>query len=80
MQNATDTNEWIDWIEEAVSREYYKFYECKHFSNIQTIGTGGFGKVYRARWKNSEQYLALKSFFNHDNITVKEIVHKVYTN
>jgi len=64
-------------IEEAIEKYCLKLYEYKHFSNIQKIGTGGFGKVYRANWKNSEQYLALKSFFNIDNITAKEIVHEV---
>jgi hypothetical protein len=77
MQDSENTNEWINWIEEAVSKEYYKFYERNHFSNIQKIGTGRFGKVYRANWKNSEQYLALKSFFNLNHVTAKEVVHEV---
>uniref|UniRef100_U9SYJ2 Protein kinase domain-containing protein n=1 Tax=Rhizophagus irregularis (strain DAOM 181602 / DAOM 197198 / MUCL 43194) TaxID=747089 RepID=U9SYJ2_RHIID len=76
MQNTKYTNEWTNWIEEAISKEYYGFYEQKHFNNIQKIGAGGFAKVYRAKWKNSDQYLALKSFFNIDNITAREIVHE----
>ncbi|CAB4442931.1 unnamed protein product [Rhizophagus irregularis] len=76
MQNAKNTNEWINWIEEAVSKEYYRLYEHENFSNIQKIGTGGFGKVYRASWKNS-QYFALKTFFNLDDVTAKEIVHEL---
>ncbi|CAB4388506.1 unnamed protein product [Rhizophagus irregularis] len=77
MQSKKNENEWINWIEEAISKGYYKFYDYKHFSNVQKIGTGGFGKVYRASWKNSEQYLALKSFFNIDNVTAKAIVHEL---
>src|SRR2546429_325116 len=73
----TDTNEWIKWIEEAVSNGYTKYYEYEHFSNIQVIGSGAFGKVFRANWKNNEQYLALKYFFNLNNSAVKEIVHEV---
>ena len=76
MQNTKNTNEWVNWIEESISKEYYRLYEQKHFSNIQKVGTGGFGKVYRASWKNS-QYFALKSFFNLDDVTAKEIVHEV---
>ncbi|CAB4442853.1 unnamed protein product [Rhizophagus irregularis] len=76
MQNAKNTNEWINWIEEAVSKEYYRLYEHENFSDIQKIGTGGFGKVYRASWKNS-QYFALKTFFNLDDVTAKEIVHEL---
>ncbi|CAB4376193.1 unnamed protein product [Rhizophagus irregularis] len=76
MQTAKNTNEWINWIEEAVSKEYYRLYEHENFSDIQKIGTGGFGKVYRASWKNS-QYFALKTFFNIDDVTAKEIVHEI---
>ncbi|CAB4477970.1 unnamed protein product [Rhizophagus irregularis] len=77
IQNTENTNEWINWIEEAIVKEYFKCYEYKHFSNIQEVGSGAFGKVYRANWKNSEQYIALKSFFNLNNVTVKEIVHEL---
>ncbi|GBB89412.1 hypothetical protein RclHR1_01610003 [Rhizophagus clarus] len=76
-QDVEYTNEWVKWIEEAVDREYLKFYEYNQFNNIQHIGTGGFGKVYRANWKNSEKQFALKSFFSLDNITVKEIVREL---
>ncbi|EXX77178.1 uncharacterized protein OCT59_007092 [Rhizophagus irregularis] len=76
MQDTKNTNEWVNWIEESISKEYYIFYEQKHFSNIQKVGTGGFGKVYRASWKNSK-YFALKSFFNFDDVTAKEIVHEL---
>ena len=74
MQNA---NEWTKWIEEAISKEYFRYYEHKHFSNIQKIGSGGFGKVYRAIWKNNS-YFALKSLSKlDDDTTVKEIVREV---
>ena len=74
---AENSNEWINWIEEAISKNHIKYYEYEHFSNIQEIGCGAFGKVYRANWKNSHRYLALKSFFNLNGITVKEIVKEV---
>ena len=78
MRDAKNTNEWMNWIEEAISKEYFRYYEHKHFSNIQNIGTGGFGKVYRANWKSSEQYLAFKSFANFNNAAaLKEIVREV---
>jgi hypothetical protein len=78
MSDNTETK-WINWIDEAISKKHVKYYEYTHFHNIQEIGKGCFGKVYRVNWKNSEQYLALKSFFNLDNATVKEIVHEVIT-
>jgi len=71
-----DTNN-INWIEEAIAKNYFKYYEYDQFSNIKEIGSGSFGKVYRATWKNSHKDLALKSFFNLNNITVKEIVNEV---
>ncbi|RGB36750.1 kinase-like domain-containing protein [Rhizophagus diaphanus] len=77
MANTENTNEWTNWIEEAIVKEYFKCYEYRHFSNIQEIGSGAFGKVYRANWKKSEQCIALKSFFNLNNVTVKEIVHEL---
>ena len=76
MQN-NENNEWIKWIEEALAKEYFKYYEYGNFKNIQEIGSGAFGKVFRANWKNSEHYLALKSFFDLNNIIAKEIVNEV---
>jgi hypothetical protein len=77
MQNNENINEWINWIEEALAKEYLKYYEFGNFKNIQEIGSGAFGKVFRANWKNFDHYLALKSFYNLNNITLKEIVHEV---
>ncbi|CAB4380925.1 unnamed protein product [Rhizophagus irregularis] len=77
MQDIKNTNEWTNWIEEAIIKEHLKFYEYNQFSNFQQIGVGGFGKVYSANWKNLERPLALKSFFNLDNNTIKEIVREL---
>src|SRR5437762_1922151 len=77
MQNNESVNEWINWIEEAIDKKHIKYYEYENFKNIQEIGSGAFGKVFRANWKNFENYLALKSFFNLNNVTVKEIVNEV---
>ena len=74
-----NSDKWTDWIEEAIAKNYFKYYEYNHFSNIQEIGSGSFGKVYRVNWKSSHKYLALKSFFNLNNTTIKEIVYEVIT-
>ena len=68
-----NSNEWINWIEEAIKNNYFKYYEYNHFSNIQVVGSGGFGKVYRANWKNSRNYMALKSFINFNNTRLKKL-------
>uniref|UniRef100_U9SUR3 Protein kinase domain-containing protein n=1 Tax=Rhizophagus irregularis (strain DAOM 181602 / DAOM 197198 / MUCL 43194) TaxID=747089 RepID=U9SUR3_RHIID len=71
------SNEWINCIEEYISKnKNIKYYEYYHFHNIEKINNDNFGKVYRANWKNSEQYFVLKSL-NIDNITVKEIIHEL---
>ncbi|EXX72462.1 hypothetical protein RirG_069140 [Rhizophagus irregularis DAOM 197198w] len=71
-----NSNEWINWIEESITKKKIKYYDYKHFNHIQEIGFGSFGKVYRANWKNSHSYLTLKSFFDF-NIISKEIVNEV---
>lgn len=83
MQSPDNNNE-SDWIEVAIAKEYLRYYEYKNFRDVQKIGSGGFGKVYRARWKNTEQYFALKSFVNSNSenteeneITIEEIVSEV---
>jgi hypothetical protein len=71
------SNEINDWIKEAISKKLIKYYEYEHFHNIKEIGFGNFGKVYRTNWKNSNGYLALKSFFILNDAIVREIVNEV---
>ncbi|UZO03508.1 uncharacterized protein OCT59_023915 [Rhizophagus irregularis] len=72
-----NSNDWIKWIEDSISRKLIKYYEFEQFCNIQEIGFGGFGKVYRANWKNYYKYCALKSFYNFNDATVKAIVREI---
>ncbi|CAB4385552.1 unnamed protein product [Rhizophagus irregularis] len=55
------TTKWNNWIEEAIFNEHINCYEYKDFYNFEGIGSGGFGKVYRANWKDSHNIYALKS-------------------
>jgi hypothetical protein len=71
-----NSNEWINWIYEAISKNQINYYEYEDFYNIEKIDDDYFEKVYRANWKNSERYFILKSF-NFDNVTVKEIIREV---
>ena len=80
MSNDTiieNSNEWINWIEEAISKKLIKYYEFEYFNNIQEIGSGAFGKVYRANWKDPYKYFALKYFYTFNNTMAKEIVREV---
>src|ERR1044072_2979065 len=76
--NVTEnSNEGINWIEEAISKKHIKYYEYENFHNFKEVGAGICGKVYRVNWKNSHGHLALKSFFNFNNVIAKEVVHGV---
>jgi serine/threonine protein kinase len=70
---------WNNWIEKSISEKSIKYFDYKNFNNIEEIGKGGFGKVYRANWKYTNQYFALKSFFNPDEVAIKELAHEVIT-
>ncbi|POG80764.1 kinase-like domain-containing protein [Rhizophagus irregularis DAOM 181602=DAOM 197198] len=70
----SDKNEWI---KEAIAKKFFKFYEYKDFSNVQKIGVGGFGTVYRANWKDSDQIFALKTFNSINNDTAKELAREL---
>ncbi len=74
MQNSDDS---INWIEEAITKKHIRYYEYEYFSNIEVIGSGSFERVVRANWRNSEQPFALKQFFDLDNIITKELVREV---
>ncbi|EXX50456.1 uncharacterized protein OCT59_023961 [Rhizophagus irregularis] len=75
--NFQSANEWINWIENAISSTNIKYYDFKDFSNIKEIGVGAFGKVFRANRKTSEQYFALKCFFNLNNATVNRVIREI---
>ena len=72
-----DPNYYINWLEKAISEGRIKCYEYSDFENIKTIGSGAFGKVVRATLKDDGHCYALKSFFNPDKMTFKEVIHEV---
>ena len=80
MSNKTDlveeSNVYISWLEKSITDEYFNNYEYSDFRNIQPIGKGSFGKVFRANWKDTDTIFALKSFDNYD-LSLKEVVNEV---
>ncbi|GBB83453.1 hypothetical protein RclHR1_10190002 [Rhizophagus clarus] len=66
----------VDWLEKSISDDYLNYYEYSDFNNLVYIGRGSYGTVVRANWKNTDNIFALKTF-NHDNITLKEVVNEV---
>ena len=75
-----NTNEWVQWIEDGIAKDYINYYDYSVFQNIKWIGTGGFGKVQRATLENSNIVVALKSlkFIKENSCLMKEIVNEVY--
>jgi hypothetical protein len=71
------TDEWVQWIEDGIAKDYINYYDYKEFQNIQHIGSGKFGRVNRATWKSRGTIIALKSF-EFDTFVMKEIVNEVY--
>ena len=71
-----DKSEWIQWIEDVISKRYINYHVYDEFQNIQHTGSGAFGNVYRANWKSSNTVVALKSFRS-DGCIMKEIVNEV---
>ncbi|CAB4442225.1 unnamed protein product [Rhizophagus irregularis] len=72
-----NSKELFNQIEEAIVTNHFKQYEYKNFNNIKEIDSGDFIKVYRASWKNSNQYVTLKYFFKLNNTVVEEIIREI---
>jgi hypothetical protein len=72
-----DSSYYINWLEKSISEERIKYYPYEEFKDIEQIGSGSFGSVVRAAWKNTDRFFALKSFFKYDKITLNEIVNEV---
>ncbi|GES80247.1 kinase-like domain-containing protein [Rhizophagus clarus] len=68
----------IDWIDQCIIERDIIYYEYHDFSDLKEIGSGGFSRVYKASWKQSEKYFALK-LFKSDNYDdgVKKVVNEI---
>ncbi len=44
IRDVGNKTELIKWIEEAIAKRYFGYFEYDNFRNIQEIGSGGFGK------------------------------------
>jgi serine/threonine protein kinase len=76
MTGSSDKNKWIKWINNGIAEGYINYHNYNEFKNIQRIGFGAFGNVYRATWESSNTVVALKSF-EIDNCIMIEIVNEV---
>ena len=77
MSNKTDLKDiCIDWLENSIADEHFRFYEYSDFKNVQKIGKGSFGNIMRVNWKDTHLIFALKSFKD-DIVSLKEVVNEV---
>ncbi|RGB36752.1 hypothetical protein C1646_757728 [Rhizophagus diaphanus] len=42
IQDTEHKNGWVNWVEEAIGKEYYKLYENNNFHNVQEIDSEKF--------------------------------------
>jgi hypothetical protein len=67
----------ISLMEHGISENYIKYCKFDSFINTEEIGAGVFSKVYRANRRHFNGFVALKSFFNLNKVTIEEIVREV---
>jgi serine/threonine protein kinase len=72
-----DVNYYNNWLKESINNENLNYYEYSEFKHLEEIGSGSFGTVVRAKWKNSENFFALKTLKYNNNETLKELVNEV---
>ncbi|CAB4488115.1 unnamed protein product [Rhizophagus irregularis] len=74
-KNDDTDNKWIQWIKDGIDNEYINYHDYNEFQDMECIGVGGFGNVYRANWKSSDTVVALKSLTNGKD-GMKEVVNE----
>ena len=43
-----DSNDYVDWVEKAVTENYIKYYDYSEFTNMKEINNGSVGSIFRA--------------------------------
>ncbi|CAB4417956.1 unnamed protein product [Rhizophagus irregularis] len=76
MSKKTILKDSNQWLEKSIIDEHINYYDYSGFKNIQPIGSGSFGNVNRANWKNTDHFFALKSY-NNNKQTLEEIVKEL---
>jgi serine/threonine protein kinase len=74
-----DTNYYINSLEKSISEKHITHYQYSDFQDLQQVGRGSYADVFRATQKNTNRFVALKSF-NPNKITLKEVIDEVYIN
>ena len=75
MATDNDSNNYINWIEKAVTENYIKYYNYGEFTNMKEINHGSVGNIFQASWKGTDTLLVVKSSYK---LPVKEIINEVF--
>jgi hypothetical protein len=73
MSNIENQTDYIVWLESSITDEHIQCYDHSDFNNIQIIGRGSYGDVFRVTWKNVT--FALKTFV--DKLALREVIKEV---
>ncbi len=76
MERTNHFNTHVDWIEKAIDENYIKYYDYSGFNDVKEINSGSVGNIFRAKWKDSDTIMVLKSSYK---LSIKEVVNEVIT-
>ncbi|KAF0556435.1 kinase-like domain-containing protein [Gigaspora margarita] len=68
-----------EWFEKAISDGHINYLEYSKFTDPVVIGIGGFGKVFKYEWRNSELTVALKCLkvdMDTDEESIKDFINE----
>lgn len=65
------------WLKAQIEANNIKSFNYVEFSNIEKVGEGGFGNVFKAYWRSRRMTVALKTLKSIPNETTPEFVREV---
>ena len=69
-----DPNDYVNWVEKAITENYIKYYNYSDFTSMKEINNGSVGNIYQASWKGTDTLLVVKSSYK---LSIEEIVNEV---
>ncbi len=71
---------WLEnekWLKEAIDNEHINYQQYSTFENIERIGHGAIGEVYKATSSCFQKTVTLKKFKISPYFTINEIINEV---
>ncbi|KAF0521648.1 kinase-like protein [Gigaspora margarita] len=66
-----------EWLEKAIFKKHINSFNYNKFTDPIVIGEGGFGKVFKYKWKDCELTVALKCLKVDTSIDDKDFINKL---